>query len=425
MISPEQQINETLTLLKDTLGDDLLALYLYGSSLLGGREVYSDIDLFAVINHKTTRKEKTKLVKGLLNISGIHTKLEKPPIEITIVEKSEMHPWRYPPRFDFQYGEWLRPSFEQGIIEPPSEMSDLAVIITQVRLLSKTLLGKDPENTLPVVPYKDFMRALIHDLDRLKTELQSDTRNVLLTYARIWSTLETNEIKSKPNAAEWAILQLPDALRPVMERAMSISSGKEIDYWEDLSKPVEAAAELMIEHIKARYCQLNFDDPMSKIVIAKENISVRDYQETDVEALKNIFYHTIHTINAKDYTKEQLDVWAPKAILNEDRWGTRFQRTKPFVATVGQKVVGFAEFETNGHIDCFYCHHEWIGKGVGSALLKAIETRSKSCKVDRIFAEVSITAKPFFERNGFVVVREQKVEKLGVLLTNFVMEKIY
>lgn len=36
------------------------------------------------------------------------------------------------------------------------------------------------------------------------------------------------------------------------------------------------------------------------------------------------------------------------------------------------QIVGFAEFEPNGHIDCFYCHHEWIGKGIISALMKEI-----------------------------------------------------
>lgn len=42
----------------------------------------------------------------------------------------------------------------------------------------------------------------------------------------------------------------------------------------------------------------------------------------------------------------------------------------------------------------------------------------------RVFAEVSITAKPFFEAKGFKVVKQQIVDIKGVKLTNFIMENI-
>ncbi|MBX9923175.1 MAG: GNAT family N-acetyltransferase [Rhabdochlamydiaceae bacterium] len=93
------------------------------------------------------------------------------------------------------------------------------------------------------------------------------------------------------------------------------------------------------------------------------------------------------------------------------------------IATVGEQILGFAEFESNGHIDCFYCHHEWIGKGVGSALIKKILQREKTCHIHLIFAEVSITAKPFFEKWGFKVVTEQTIVRKSIELTNFKMER--
>ncbi len=37
---------------------------------------------------------------------------------------------------------------------------------------------------------------------------------------------------------------------------------------------------------------------------------IRAYQTSDCENLAELFYHTVHTVNAKDYTKEQLNVWA-------------------------------------------------------------------------------------------------------------------
>lgn len=186
---------------------NLLGLYLYGSSILGGLQKYSDIDLFVVSNRTTTHEEKVKLATTLLKISGIYMKSKKFPIEMTIVEKSEINPWHYPPQFDFQYGEWLRNQFENGNVEPwqTKEMPDLALLVTQILLASNTLVGANPDQLLCTVPYKDFITALINTLPNLMSELDSDIRNVLLTLARIWSTVATDAICSKPAAADWAI----------------------------------------------------------------------------------------------------------------------------------------------------------------------------------------------------------------------------
>jgi N-acetylglutamate synthase-like GNAT family acetyltransferase len=98
-------------------------------------------------------------------------------------------------------------------------------------------------------------------------------------------------------------------------------------------------------------------------------------------------------------------------------------KTQVIIATLGDEIVGCAEFEPNGHIDCFYCHHEWIGKGVGSALMKEIFHIAKNNHIHHIFSEVSITAKPFFAKHGFKVVTEQTIVRKGVELTNFKMER--
>lgn len=152
-------------------------------------------------------------------------------------------------------------------------------------------------------------------------------------------------------------------------------------------------------------------------------ISIRNYHPEDVEALANIYFNTIHRINIQHYTESQVDAWAPKSSLETERWATKFLKTKPIVAVAEGKIVGFAEFEPDGHIDCFYVHHEWIGKGVGAALMSEIFARAQSQNIDRIFVEASITAKPFFEKQGFVILSEQTVVIKDIKLTNYKMEK--
>lgn len=156
------------------------------------------------------------------------------------------------------------------------------------------------------------------------------------------------------------------------------------------------------------------------------NIIVRDYQSSDVSDLASIYYNTIHKINIRVYTEEQVNVWAPESSLQLDGWKKKWEKLPPFVASIDSTIVGFTEFnQETGYIDCFYVHHDYIGKGIGRALMEKVEATAKHNSLKRVFADVSITAKPFFEAKGFKLVREQIIDRKGVKLKNNIMEKLF
>ena len=253
MSHPEQQqIDQCLVLLDEVIAQDLLGVYLYGSAVIGGLQKFSDIDLLAVVKQSTTLEQKKQLVTGLLQISGIYMKSSKYPIELTIVVDSAVKPWRYPPQFDFQYGDWLRETFQKGDIEPwqSKEMADLAIIFTKVLLSSKTLLGPAPDQMLPEVPYSDFIKAMMEGLPSLKADLEVDTRNVLLTLARVWCTLETDSIHSKQAAADWVIQRIPSQYQLVLQCAKAFSEGREPENWDDLSPLLKPCVDFMLSKIE-------------------------------------------------------------------------------------------------------------------------------------------------------------------------------
>lgn len=247
----QNQINQCVDLLKNVLNQDLLGVYLHGSAVAGGLQKYSDLDLFVVAERATTEGEKRELVSNLLQISGVYMKGDKLPIELTIVVKSDVNPWHFPPTFDFQYGEWLRSDFENGVIEPWANkiMPDLALLITQILLANETLFGSNAYQLLCSVPYRDFVLATTDSLKNLMVDLFSDTRNVLLTYARIWKTLETDTVSSKPAAAHWAVSRLPKEYQPVLERAKSICIGETNEYWDDIVNLIQPCADFMLSKI--------------------------------------------------------------------------------------------------------------------------------------------------------------------------------
>lgn len=155
----------------------------------------------------------------------------------------------------------------------------------------------------------------------------------------------------------------------------------------------------------------------------KKTIRLKAYHPEDAKALAALFYHTVHQVNAQHYTAEQLAVWAPASSLEPERWQQKWEKCAPIVATCEDQIVGFAELEINGHIDCFYVHYKHQGCGVGTVLMQEIDRRARAIALSRIYAEVSITAQPFFERKGFQFVKRQKVVRNGVTLTNCIMEK--
>ncbi|MCF2149220.1 GNAT family N-acetyltransferase [Desmonostoc muscorum LEGE 12446] len=151
-------------------------------------------------------------------------------------------------------------------------------------------------------------------------------------------------------------------------------------------------------------------------------MKIREYKLSDTEAILKLFYDTIHEINICDYTQEQVDAWAPKN-MDYEAWHKRLQTKLPYIAEDNGEIVGFGELEADGHIDCFYCHSKYQRKGIGSKLLNHLENTAKLQGINRLYTEASITAKPFFQNQGFSIVREQQVERRGVWFQNYVMEK--
>lgn len=265
----EQQISECSELVEGVLNDSLLGMYLYGSFVYGGVQTFSDIDLLVVSSRQTSLEEKVTLANSLLKISGIYgVSKERWPIELTVVVKSEINPWRYPPKFDFMYGDWMRTDFEAGIIEPweSKEHPNLALVITQLLLSHKVLIGPSPIQLLPSVPYMDFIHATTAEISSLIRDIDWDTRNVLLTYARVWSTLCTDEIRSKKAAALWALEKLPLEYKPVLERAIVAMDG--VDKWEDIKEKITPTAEFFISKINTQLEEIrnsNDDDRTIKL----------------------------------------------------------------------------------------------------------------------------------------------------------------
>ncbi len=148
-------------------------------------------------------------------------------------------------------------------------------------------------------------------------------------------------------------------------------------------------------------------------------MTLRPYRPSDLGEILELFYDTVHTVNARDYTPEQLDAWADGAPDLEE-WGRTLSEHTAFVAVEDGKILGFGDIDASGYLDRLYVHKDFQRRGIASALCEALEG---AVEAERIVTHASVTARPFFEKRGYRVIRERRVVRHGVPMTNYRMEK--
>ena len=147
-------------------------------------------------------------------------------------------------------------------------------------------------------------------------------------------------------------------------------------------------------------------------------MQIRRYTPADCPAMAALFYDTVHRVNCRDYTPEQLDVWATGQVDLES-WNRSFLAHHTLVAMKDGVLAGFGDMDSTGYLDRLYVHADYQGQGIATALCDALEKAVPG----PITTHASITAKPFFQGRGYRVVKAQQVQRQGILLTNYVMEK--
>ena len=249
---PAAQVADVVEAVAEVLGPDVLGVYLYGSAVAGGLQWRSDLDILVVASAWLDDAVRAALTAALLPVgrrAGVRP--DDRSVELTVVVRSDVVPWRYPPVQAFQYGEWEREAYLAGFVPAPRSEPDLAVLLTIALARGIALAGPPIGSLLAPVPAADLRRALIDLIPHLDGDLQSDTANVLLTMARVWATLETGEILPKDEAASWTLGRSPAVARRFIERARGVYLGTEPDDWADLAADLRPAADALLAEIRA------------------------------------------------------------------------------------------------------------------------------------------------------------------------------
>lgn len=151
-------------------------------------------------------------------------------------------------------------------------------------------------------------------------------------------------------------------------------------------------------------------------------MKLRRFQPEDLPKVADLFYDTIHKVNCRDYSPEQIRVWssARDRLLQQPEF---FLSLYTIVAVADGQIAGYGNIDDTGYLDHLYVHSEFQGQGIASAICQELERYAWSKHAPSITVHASVTARPFFEHRGYRVLEKQQVERQGVLLTNYRMEK--
>lgn len=151
-------------------------------------------------------------------------------------------------------------------------------------------------------------------------------------------------------------------------------------------------------------------------------MNLRLFKTSDTPLLIDLFRDTIHQVCKKDYSPEQLNAWAP-TIIDSSLWNERLLNSYCLISEIDGGITGFGSLKSDGCIDMFYIHANWQKKGVGSIIFNGLEQQATIMGLSSLHSDVSITARPFFKKQGFEIEKIYSKELRGIIFENAIMRK--
>ena len=151
-------------------------------------------------------------------------------------------------------------------------------------------------------------------------------------------------------------------------------------------------------------------------------MQLRDYADPDAEATLGVFLRAVRVTAARDYTPDQVRVWAPDDV-DPAAWAARRAAARTRVAVRDGVVVGFTDVDAAGYVDMLFVDPAAARTGVARALLDWAVRTARADGAAELTTHASVTARPFFAAHGFEVVAEQHPVRRGVTLTNYRMRR--
>lgn len=150
-------------------------------------------------------------------------------------------------------------------------------------------------------------------------------------------------------------------------------------------------------------------------------VAVRPAAESDVPALSRLYADAVESLGPAFYGPEAVRAWA--AFAEADGFPGFVLRPDTLVAEDASGLLGFAGLDDEGEVRSLYVRPDRAREGVASGLLAELLRRGETRGFRRFRTHASALSRPLFERFGFTMVETEMVERAGVPLERYRMER--
>lgn len=154
------------------------------------------------------------------------------------------------------------------------------------------------------------------------------------------------------------------------------------------------------------------------------NTVLRDAQHSDLGAIMEIYYESVHGLTGEHYDAKQRRAWAPEHLRGDgDHWRKRLGGLEVLLAIRSDLPAGFCAFTLSGHVDLLFTHPEHARCGVARQLLEEAESRMRRVGTIQARTGASRLSRPLFEKLGYLAVAEAQSDVRGAILPHTDMKK--
>jgi putative acetyltransferase len=150
--------------------------------------------------------------------------------------------------------------------------------------------------------------------------------------------------------------------------------------------------------------------------------TLRPYVPADAARCAAIFHASIETLTEDDYSDDQRQAWAAAAD-DVAAFGARLGKALTLIASVSGEPVGFGALKGADAIEMLYVDPGFARRGIGALLIDALSRLAVGRGAKQLTSDVSDTARPSFEKQGFVAQRRNLVQVGEEWLANTTMVK--
>jgi len=148
---------------------------------------------------------------------------------------------------------------------------------------------------------------------------------------------------------------------------------------------------------------------------------IRLAQNKDFACIARLHRETIRHVNSKDYPEDVISVWSGRT--KASRFRNSASKVKRWVAIDKEKIIGFCDHDFNCELGGLYIHKDFQGKGIGKKLVKKAEDSMKKLGCKKIKIMSTVTAKTFYQKNGYKVIKKSSHQIEDKKVDVFIMNK--